>query len=109
VWSKICQSIFSNLPYRQTKEGIAQGYVKGKVPSILDYTTISKRINRLNINVEDTTTKESQDNHIIIAIDSTAADIKITNGSQWLRCKWNIIKGYLKMHIAVNVKRKKII
>src|SRR6476659_10135255 len=96
------------LPYRQT-EGIAQGHAKGKVPSIPHYTTISRRINRLNIKVEDAATiKESaKDAYIIIAIDSTG--IKITNRGQWLRDKWNIKKGYLKIHIAVNIKSKKII
>jgi hypothetical protein len=101
--------VYFHLPYRQT-EGIAQGHAKTKVPSILHYTTISRRINRLNINVEDTTTnvKESiNDNYIIIAIDSTG--IKVTNRGQWLRDKWNIRKGYLKIHIAVDVKSKKII
>ena len=34
---------YFRLPYRQT-EGIAQGHVKGKVPSALDFTTINKRI-----------------------------------------------------------------
>jgi transposase len=104
--------VYFHLPYRQT-EGIAQGHAKAKVPSIPHYTTISRRINRLNINVEDTTTttttvKESiNDNYIIIAIDSTG--IKVTNRGQWLRDKWNIRKGYLKIHIAVDVKSKKII
>jgi hypothetical protein len=101
--------VYFHLPYRQT-EGIAQGHAKTKVPSIPHYTTISRRINRLNINVEDTTTnvKESiNDNYIIIAIDSTG--IKVTNRGQWLRDKWNIRKGYLKIHIAVDVKSKKII
>jgi hypothetical protein len=102
--------VYFHLPYRQTKEGIAKGHAKGKVPSIPDYTTISRRINRLNIKFEDATItdKEStKDNYIIIAIDSTG--IKVTNRGQWIRDKWNIRKGYLKIHIAVDVKSKKII
>ncbi len=39
---------YFHLPYRQT-EGITQGHAKGKVPSIPDFTTINRRINRLNI------------------------------------------------------------
>ena len=100
--------VYFHLPYRQT-EGIAQGHAKGKVPSIPDYTTINRRINKLNIKVEDTVTKEStKDDYIIIAIDSTG--IKVTNRGQWLRDKWNIKKkGYLKIHIAVDIKSKKIL
>jgi hypothetical protein len=99
--------VYFHLPYRQT-EGITQGHAKGKVPSIPHYTTINRRINRLNIKVEDAVAKEStKDDYIIIAIDGTG--IKVTNRGQWLRDKWNIKKGYLKIHIAVDIKRKKIL
>jgi len=90
------------------RRNYTRGHAKGKVPSIPHYTTINRRINRLNIKVEDTVTEEFiNDNSIIIAIDSTG--IKVTNRSQWLRDKWNIRKGYLKIHVAVDVKTKKII
>ena len=71
--------IYFHLPYRQTKEGIAQGHAKGKVPSIPDYTTINRRINRLDIKIKDdcSSDKEPKNNYIIIAIDSTG--IKVTN------------------------------
>lgn len=99
--------VYFHLPYRQT-EGIAQGHAKGKVPDIPDYTTISRRINRLNIKINDNSkSKEFEDDYIIIAIDSTG--IKVTNRGQWMRDKWNIRKGYLKIHIAVDVKSKKIL
>ena len=87
-----------------------RGHAKDKVPSIPDYITISRRINQLKIKVEGAiiTDKEStKDNYIIIAIDSTG--IKVTNRGQWIRDRWNIRKGYLKIHIAVDVKSKKII
>jgi len=98
------------LPYRQT-ECIAQGHANGKVPSIPDYTTINRRINRLDIQIKDTDSKnkEFKDECIVIAIDSTG--IKVTNRGQWMRDKWKIKnkKGYLKIHIAVNVKTKEIL
>lgn len=98
---------YFHLPYRQT-EGITYGHAKGKVPSIPDYTTINRRINRLDIKIKDTDSKEFEDEYIIIAIDSTG--IKVTNRGQWMRDKWNIKrKGYLKIHIAVNVKSKEIL
>ncbi len=102
--------VYFHLPYRQTKEGIAQGHAHGKVPSIPDYTTISRRINRLDIKIEnDDKNKEFKDEYIVIAIDSTG--IKVTNRGQWMREKWNVKnkKGYLKIHVAVNVKTKKIL
>jgi hypothetical protein len=101
---------YFHLPYRQT-EGIAQGHAKWKVPSIPDYTTINRRINRLDIKIkEDDKNRKFEDEYIVIAIDSTG--IKVTNRGQWMQDKWNIrnnTKGYLKIHIAVDVKSKKIL
>ena len=99
---------YFHLPYRQT-EGIAQGHAKGKVPSIPHYTTINRRINRLDIKINDTDNEDNEfeDQYIVIAIDSTG--IKVTNRGQWIRDKWNIRKGYLKIHVAVNVKTRKIL
>ncbi len=101
--------VFFHLAYRQTEEGIAQGHAKGKVPSIPDYSTISRRINRLNIKINDSKSKEFEDEYIVIAIDSTG--IKVTNRGQWMKDKWNVKKkGYLKIHIvAVDVKSKEIL
>ena len=93
-------------------EGIAQGHANGKVPSYpQDYTTNKhRRINRLDIKIKDTDSKNKQfeDEYIVITIDSTG--IKVTNRGQWMRDKWNVNKkGYLKIHIAVDVKTKKIL
>src|SRR6476659_643302 len=100
---------YFHLPYRQT-EDITQGHVKGKVPSIPDFTTINRRINKLNIQINNNNkNKVSIDEYLIIAIDSTG--VKVTNRGQWMRDKWHIKnkKGYLKIHVAVNVKSKKIL
>ncbi len=104
--------VYFHLPFRQTVEGIAQGHAKGKVPSIPDYTTISRRINRLDIKIKDVDNKDKdfEEEYITIAIDSTG--IKVTNRGQWMQDKWNVNnknKGYLKIHVAVNVKSKKIL
>ena len=100
---------YFHLPYRQT-EGIAQGHAKGKVPSIPDFTTINRRINRLDIKIKDVDNDmKFKDEYIVIAIDSTG--IKVTNRGQWMQDKWHIKnkKGYLKIHVSVNVKTKKIL
>ncbi len=98
---------YFHLPYRQTKEGIAQAHAKGKLSSIPDFTTINRRINKLNIQINNN--KISKDGYLIIAIDSTG--IKVTNRGQWMQDKWNLKnkKGYLKIHVAVNIKSKKIL
>jgi IS5 family transposase len=99
--------VYFHLPYRQTKEGIAQGHAKGKVPSIADYSTISRRVNRLDIKINGNKSMEFEDDYIVIAIESTG--IKVTNRGQWMEDKWHVRKGYLKIHIAVDVKSKKIL
>jgi Transposase DDE domain len=80
--------VYFHLPYRQT-EGIAQGHAKGRVPDIPDYSTISRRINRLDIKIE-AKSKEFEDHYLVIAIDSTG--IKVTNRGQWMKDKWDVKK-----------------
>ena len=46
-------------------------------------------------------------NTAVIAIDSTG--IKVTNRGEWIRHKWKVKRGYLKIHIAVDIKRKRIL
>ncbi len=107
---------YFHLPYRQT-EGIVRGHTKGKLlPAIPDFSTINRRINRLNIKIngkgKQSEEEEEEDfyDYIIIAIDSTG--IKVTNRGQWMNKKWNVQrkkKGYLKIHVAVDIKSKKIL
>ena len=92
---------YFHLPYRQT-EGIVRAHAGKEIPSIPDYSTINRRINKLNIKIN-----EKIGNDIIIALDSTG--IKIANRGEWLRHKWNVRKGYLKIHVAVDINKKKIV
>ena len=66
--------------------------------------TVNRRINKLDIKIS-----ERIGNDIVIALDSTG--IKITNRGEWLPPhKWNVRKGYLKIHVvAVDIKEKKIV
>lgn len=95
--------IYFHLPYRQT-EGIIKATGKN-LPDHPSYSQICKRVNKLDI-----PTKMSDDNgDMVIAIDSTG--IKVTNRGQWMQEKWHIKKkkGYLKIHVAVNIKTKEIL
>ncbi|MGI0000073.1 MAG: transposase, partial [Nitrososphaeraceae archaeon] len=42
-----------------------------------------------------------------MAIDSTG--IKVSNRGEWIRNRWNVKRGYLKIHVAVDIKRKRIL
>ncbi len=87
-----------HLPYRQ-KERIIKA--TGKIlPAKPSYGHICKRINKLNIDIK---RGRTNDEDIIISVDNTG--IKVTNRGQWRTEKWNKQnkKGYLKIHIAVNM------
>lgn len=101
-----------HLPYRQT-EGIIKATGKTLPERSPSYGHICKRINKLNVNINNGHVKKDDDDdddrYIIIAADSTG--IKVTNRGQWMDEKWNVLnrKGYLKIHIAVNIKTKEIL
>ena len=92
-----------HLPYRQT-----EGFLKAlrrfdpriHVP---DYSTIDRRVNRLNVKLSE----EDYGNDLVIAVD--ASGIKVSNRGDWMRRKWRTRRGYLKIHIAVDVKLKRIL
>ncbi len=98
---------YFHLPYRQT-EGVVREHASNTLPSIPDYSNISRRINRLAIKISDDITKSSvHDDNFVIAIDSTG--IKVSNRGEWIRHKWNVKRGYLKIHVAVDIKNKRIL
>lgn len=93
---------YFHLPYRQT-EGLVREHASNTLPSsIPDYSRICRRINRLDIKINDDDQDKSSlnDDYFVIAIDSTG--IKVTNRrGEWIRHKWNVKRGYLKIHVAV--------
>src|SRR6476660_5133353 len=83
--------VYFHLPYKQT-EGIVKGHAKNKIPSIPDFSTISRRMNRLDVKIENDdenpNPSEEENGYIIITIDSSG--IKKTNRGQWMNKKWSI-------------------
>jgi len=100
--------VYLHLPYRQT-EGIIKATGKN-LPDHPCYSQICRRVNKLDIVSNMTSMADDDDDDVvIIAADSTG--IKITNRGQWMQDKWNVKnkKGYLKIHVAVNIKTKQIL
>ncbi|MCL4344676.1 MAG: IS5 family transposase [Thaumarchaeota archaeon] len=95
--------VLFHLPFRQ-EEGFVRAlskYVHNlKVP---DFRTIWWRTNRLDINLESIDT----DQPIVVAIDSTG--IKVSNYGDWIRKKWKVKRGFLKVHLAVDVNSKEAV
>jgi Transposase DDE domain len=98
---------YFHLPCRQT-EGVVREHAYNTLPSIPDYSNISRRINRLDIKISDDSIKSNlHADNFVIAIDSTG--LKVTNRGERIRHKWKVKRGYLKIHIAVDIKRKRIL
>jgi hypothetical protein len=93
--------VYFHLPYRQT-QGVVIAHTSTKVPFIPHYSTISRRINKLEIKIN-----EKIGDDIVIALDSTG--IKVANRGEWMRHKWHVRKGYLKIHVSVDIKKKRIL
>jgi hypothetical protein len=92
------------LPYRQL-EGFMRGlsqYVDGlKAP---DYTTIWWRVSKMKV---DMASNVELDKDVTIAVDSSG--IKVSNRGEWIHKKWRVQRGFIKVHIAVDVKTKQIL
>jgi hypothetical protein len=64
---------YFHLPYRQT-EGIVKGHAGNKIPSIPDFSTINRRMNRLNVKIKNygenpnLSNEEEENGYIIIMI-----------------------------------------
>ena len=54
--------VYFHLPYRQT-EGVVRAHADKRLPTIPDYSTISRRLNELNIKI-----KEKVGNDLVIAL-----------------------------------------
>lgn len=77
-------------------EGIMKGLSeKNNNFPVISYSQINRRVNALNI---DFPIKESK--NIIIGEDEVGADasgIKVSNRGEWIRDKWKIRKGWIKV------------
>lgn len=92
------------LPFRQL-EGFTRvlgQYVDGlKAP---DYTTIWWRVARMKV---DLASSVELDKDVTIAVDSSG--IKVSNRGEWIRKKWKVKRGFIKVHIAVDTRTKQIL
>ena len=94
-----------HLPYRQ-----AEGFIISLSNhigdlSVPDYSTMNRRMNKLEISLEDSLINSNAP--VSIAVD--ASGIKVHNGGDWIRHVWKVKRGYLKIHFAVDIKTKQVV
>jgi len=100
-----CIHVFLRMPYRQM-----EGFVR-KLATFLptlkaaDYTTLFRRIQRLDLSLQVTPALLAGD--VIIAVDSTG--IKVTNRGEWMREKWKVRRGWIKVHAMIDVETNQIL
>ena len=100
-----CVRLLFHLPYRQAEGFIIflSNHIGGL--SVPDYSTMNRRMNRLEISLEDSLINSNAP--VTIAVD--ASGIKVHNGGDWIRHVWKVKKGYLKIHFAVDTKTKQVV
>jgi hypothetical protein len=69
-----------------------------------DYTTIWWRISKMKVDMLSSVTL---DKNVTIAVDSSG--IKVSNRGEWIHKKWKVKRGFIKVHVAVDVKTKQIL
>lgn len=94
---------YFNLPFRQT-EGMCRAMKKQlKLRKVPDYSTINRRFSKVDVPI-----RSDSNEPVVIAVDSTG--VKVTNRGEWMREHYGKKrKGYVKLHIAVDTKNKKVL
>ena len=70
-----------------------------------DHSSVAWRAEKLPVRLDKILAYSNED--VIIALD--ASGIKVANRGDWMRRKWKVRRGYLKIHIAVDTKSKRIL
>jgi IS5 family transposase len=92
------------LPYRQLEgftHALSRWEPRLRVP---DYTTTCRRVNVLSIDLEP---RLDPGRPVTIAVD--ASGVKVADRGEWMRAKWRRRRGFLKIHLAVDVEKKQIV
>lgn len=91
------------LPYRQLEGFLRVMSEHIDQLAVPDYTTMQWRVTRVKIQLN----PEVDASDIVIAVDSTG--IKVSNRGEWIRDKWKDRRGFIKIHVAVDTRTRKIL
>jgi len=101
---------FMHLPYRQAKGVLMAVAEKEPRLGVADYSTLNRRFNRLETKIRPK--QQNLDEDLWVAID--ASGVCVTNRGEWMRKihrkgKITECKGFLKIHVSVDVKTKEVV
>jgi hypothetical protein len=100
-----CIRVFFQMPFRQM-EGFARK-LSEYIPALraADYSTLCKRIKTLDLSFLLDTSLLS--GNVVVAVDSTG--IKVSNRGEWMREKWKVRRGWIKVHVMIDVETNEIL
>ena len=93
-------------PYRQLEGMVGKMVGESQTPS---FSQLYKRINRLDVDTDQTgvVTVSDRKHSRILAADATG--LKRHNRGEWMRAKWKVRRGFVKMHVLVDTETMKIL
>ena len=83
------------MPYRQL-----QGMLSETLNYTPSYSTIHRRLTGLNVQITGAI-PDKDSRQITYTVDATG--LKVSNRSEWIRQKWKIRRGFIKMHILTDI------
>ena len=93
------------MPYRQMEGFTRQLATILPTLKTADYSTLFRRIQRMDNTVQMNTAMLSGD--LVVAVDSTG--LKVTNRGEWMREKWEVRRGWIKVHAMIDVETNQIL
>ena len=92
-----------NIDYRGLK-GFLRGLSRFISFDVPDYTTICRRVNKVGIEIKKTLIS-FKDKEVVVSLDSSG----VTNRGEWMRQKWKVRRGWIKVHISVDDQNKQVV
>ena len=89
------------IPFRQLEGMVSEMLGDEKTPS---YPTIYKRINGIGVSITGSkvvATTPDGAKHVFWATDGSG--LKVDNRGEWIRKKWKVRRGFVKMHVLMDV------
>ena len=80
-------------------EGFTRGLTRLISLQVPDYSTICRRVNALRLMITETLLDHTGED-VVVSLDSSG--IKVSNRGEWMRVKWRVRRGWVKVHLAVD-------
>ena len=87
-------------------EGFTRGLSRLIPIPVPDYSTICRRVNALKLAITETLL-DHEGEDVVISLDSSG--VKVSNRGDWIRRKWKVRRGWVKVHLAVDEGRKQCV